>query len=311
MTPGSPPDPEGRGDPRLGRLLRWYPRAWRDRYGEEFLALVEDTLDGGRPGWRLRLGVVRAGLQERVHQAGSKAPPRARAALGLLFGDWGVAMMAVFLYAGSLGNLTVIPLSASAYHRTATLAAIAGFAVIAGLAFLARGLTALPALIRFLRAGGWPKIRRRAAWAVAATAVAAGGLTWFFLMASSMTYDQINRSPWYTAGLVTAALLAETAFVLWRSAARATARQLGLQPRMRAAQLVLAEATRTAAWIMLLVVVIWSLTIRSSSGPWLDIAIALLFLEGATGAIRVRLAWHRGQRLRARAARVTSSGRTG
>jgi hypothetical protein len=66
MTPGSPPDPEGRGDPRLGKLLRWYPRAWRDRYGEEFLALVEDTLDGGRPGWRLRLGVVRAGLRERL-----------------------------------------------------------------------------------------------------------------------------------------------------------------------------------------------------------------------------------------------------
>jgi hypothetical protein len=65
MTPGSPPDPEGRGDPRLGRLLRWYPRAWRDRYGKEFLAMVEDTLDGGRPGWRLRLGVIRAGLRER------------------------------------------------------------------------------------------------------------------------------------------------------------------------------------------------------------------------------------------------------
>jgi hypothetical protein len=129
-------------------------------------------------------------------------------------------MMAVYLYAGSLGNLTVIPLSASAYHRTATLAAIAGFAVIAGLAFLARGLTALPALIRFLRAGGWPKIRRRAAWAVAATVVAAGGLTWFFLMASSMTYDQINRSSAYTASLVTTAVLAETAFVLWRSAAQ-------------------------------------------------------------------------------------------
>jgi hypothetical protein len=136
--------------------------------------MVEDTLDGGRPGWRLRLGVVRAGLRERVHQAGSKAPRRTGAALGLLFGDWGVAMMAVFLYAGSLGNLSVIPLSASAYHRTATLAAIAGLAVIASLAFLARGLTALPALIRFLRAGGWPKIRRRAAWAVTATAVAAG-----------------------------------------------------------------------------------------------------------------------------------------
>jgi hypothetical protein len=40
----------GPADPRLARLLRWYPRAWRERYGEEFLALVEDTLGGRRRG---------------------------------------------------------------------------------------------------------------------------------------------------------------------------------------------------------------------------------------------------------------------
>ena len=43
-------------------LLRWYPRAWRDRYGEELLALIQDTLDEGHPAWRLRLGVARGGL---------------------------------------------------------------------------------------------------------------------------------------------------------------------------------------------------------------------------------------------------------
>ena len=26
-------------------LLRWYPRAWRDRYGEEFIGLVQDMLE--------------------------------------------------------------------------------------------------------------------------------------------------------------------------------------------------------------------------------------------------------------------------
>jgi hypothetical protein len=39
-----------RSDP--AKLLRWYPRTWRERYGEEFLAMVEDSLDGRRPGWR-------------------------------------------------------------------------------------------------------------------------------------------------------------------------------------------------------------------------------------------------------------------
>ena len=56
-------------DPDLAKLLRWYPRAWRERYGEEFLAMVEDSLSGRRPTWRLRLGVARAGLRERGHRA--------------------------------------------------------------------------------------------------------------------------------------------------------------------------------------------------------------------------------------------------
>jgi hypothetical protein len=48
-------------EPDAARLLRWYPRGWRERYGEEFLAMVEDSLDGGRPRWRLRLSVAWAG----------------------------------------------------------------------------------------------------------------------------------------------------------------------------------------------------------------------------------------------------------
>ncbi|MGH3153400.1 MAG: hypothetical protein ACRDOB_22080, partial [Streptosporangiaceae bacterium] len=51
------------------RLLRWYPRAWRERYGSELLALIQDTLDQGLPTWRLRLSVARGGLRERGHQA--------------------------------------------------------------------------------------------------------------------------------------------------------------------------------------------------------------------------------------------------
>jgi hypothetical protein len=69
------------------KLLRWYPRTWRERYGEEFLAMVEDSLGGRRPGWRLRLNVARAGLRE-----------QAIAALDLL-----TAIMA-FIGAGSRGR---------------------------------------------------------------------------------------------------------------------------------------------------------------------------------------------------------------
>jgi hypothetical protein len=30
---------------RAGRLLRWYPRAWRDRYGEEFTELLISDIE--------------------------------------------------------------------------------------------------------------------------------------------------------------------------------------------------------------------------------------------------------------------------
>ena len=57
----------------------------------------------------------------------------------------------------------------------AVLAAVA----VTGAVVLADGLLALPALVRFLRAGGWPKIRRRAGWAAGATArPEAGWLAW-------------------------------------------------------------------------------------------------------------------------------------
>ena len=50
-------------------LLRWYPRAWRERYGEELLILVQDNLGEGRPAWPLRLSVIWGGLGERGRQA--------------------------------------------------------------------------------------------------------------------------------------------------------------------------------------------------------------------------------------------------
>ena len=47
---------------------------------------------------------------------------------------------------------------------------------VTGAMVLAGGLAALPALVRFVRAGGWPEVRRRVGWAAGATAVAGCGL---------------------------------------------------------------------------------------------------------------------------------------
>jgi hypothetical protein len=53
-------------DRRIARLLRWYPPRWRERYGDEFGALLRDSIEDGRGGPQLSLDVARAGLATRA-----------------------------------------------------------------------------------------------------------------------------------------------------------------------------------------------------------------------------------------------------
>jgi hypothetical protein len=55
---------------RAARLLRWYPRAWRSRYGEEFAELLVADIEE-RPRSRSRTAdVIRGGIVARLGQAG-------------------------------------------------------------------------------------------------------------------------------------------------------------------------------------------------------------------------------------------------
>jgi hypothetical protein len=70
-------------DRRVARLLRWYPPRWRERYADEFGALLRDSIEDGRGSPRLSLDVARAGLATRVDDG---APRRALAATLLTIG---------------------------------------------------------------------------------------------------------------------------------------------------------------------------------------------------------------------------------
>ena len=83
--------------------------------------------------------------------------------------------MAALVCAVVPGELASAPFPARAWQAVALGALLAAIAV-TGAVVLVGGLAALPALVRFVRAGGWPKIRRRVEWAAGATAVAGGGL---------------------------------------------------------------------------------------------------------------------------------------
>jgi hypothetical protein len=49
-----------------GGILRWYPPAWRRRYGEELIAMLDDTYGNDKLPPRVRISLFRSGLTERI-----------------------------------------------------------------------------------------------------------------------------------------------------------------------------------------------------------------------------------------------------
>jgi hypothetical protein len=281
-------------------LLRWYPRAWREQYGEELLALIQDTQDEGRPTWRLRIGVIWGGLRERGHQArqaGTAAVKRTTPGRPLI-------LVVGLVVADIPWNLKALP-QARGWQATAALGVLAGIVAFTGVCVLASALVAAPAFVAFLREGGWPKIRRRVAWAAGATVAAGGGMAGLVLGERSMSSAQLSQSWAYAIGVAATGLALVVALGLWASTAAATAKHLKLAPRARAEQLLLAPVTLTAALALVPANVILLAAIQSSL-PWLVVGMANLAVLGAVAPGKIGQAARRGKRLR----RAAAGGRT-
>src|SRR5271156_2076500 len=57
-------------DRKAERLLRWYPRPWRDRYGAEFTELLIADISERPRSPRRSLDVMRGGIRARLAGAG-------------------------------------------------------------------------------------------------------------------------------------------------------------------------------------------------------------------------------------------------
>jgi hypothetical protein len=286
---------------KAARLLRWYPRAWRERYGEELLALIQDTLDEGRPTWRLRLGVVRGGLRERAHQARQAVGAAIKRPSGLDL--WAKMLAAGTIVAILPQNLSESPPPARGWQAVAAFDALLAAVALTGAVVVASGLAALPALVRFLQAGGWPKIRRRVVWAAGATVVAGGALAGLVLAAGSRSPAQVNASYAYLAGFLATGLAITAAIGLWAIAAAAMARHLTLDPRLRAVQLVLVAVTPAAVTVVLVTLNLW--WSATQSPVWLVAVLVFLGSASVDAWRRIPRAVRRGRRLRAAAGGAT------
>ncbi len=196
-------------------------------------------------------------------------------------------------------NLSESPSPARGWHAAAAFDAMLAAVALTGAVVVAGGLAALPALVRFLRAGGWSKIRRRVAWAAAATVAAGGGLASLVLVVGSRSTAQLDASWVYLVGWLATGLATAVAIGLWAAAAAATARHLALGPRVRAVQLVLGAVGASLVTVVLVTLNLW--WSATQSAVWL-VAVPVFLVSGSVDAWqRIPRAVRRGRRLRAAA----------
>jgi hypothetical protein len=293
----------------LGRLLRWYPPAWRDRYGEEFLVYMQDSFGSERPPWSARLSVVAGGIRERARRSGltgdSVPPPdRVRAGVLLVLVSWTAMVIAGSGLAKMSEHFdTALRDGAGAHHFPdlsytviQTVAGIAGLIVIAG-----AGL-ALPAFLRYLRSGGWSSIRPHALRAAACTVATAVVTVPLLVWAHHLTSDQRNggSTAYTTVFLIWAALVAVT-LALWTGLAVAAARKVSFSRSVLTAEAGMAVAVAFAIVGILTATTVWWATVaerapaflsgsHSSLDARLVATVTLMALAGAAataGAIRI------------------------
>ncbi len=258
---------------RSGRFLRWYPPAWRTRYADEFAALLDDQLGGAAPSVRLRLNVIRAGLTQRLREAGvvGDGAPSSESVRGgalVVLCAW-----AIFVVAG-MGLVKVAEhwqqsvsgvdrtRAAIAFGAVQTIAAVASLLVVAG------AVAVIPAFARSLRAGAWPAIRRRVLWAVAIcgwTVIVLGITAWW---AHRLTDAQRNGSDlgFALVGLLLAvSITASIASIT--VAGMAAVRHTEIPVSVLKLEGRLAQAVAAAMALMAVAAGVWW-TVMAVSAPW-------------------------------------------
>jgi hypothetical protein len=138
---------------RAARLLRWYPKAWRSRFGDEFTELLISDICERPRSWARTADVVRGGLVARLSGAGlcGCAPGQAGTSLAAL-----ICAVAVFIgWGAAMWSQLTIGWQWSRPDETATTAAM----IMMSTAMLAFGILAILAAlpVAWSIARHWPR----------------------------------------------------------------------------------------------------------------------------------------------------------
>ncbi len=270
-------------------LLRAYPAAWRERYGAELVSLIEAGADGGRVSVRVQLDVIAAGIAQRLRSSGlvgCDGPPERRIRAGVLvvLSAWAAFVVAGLGFAKTAEHwqaMTPRPdrgVAAAAYGGVLLGATLGTLAVLLGI------MLAVPALVAFLRTGGWKMIHRPVLRAMGATGLTAFVLLGVILWAHRLTVGQRNGGDvLYAAAFLVLCLCATGSIGLWTRAAVVTAEELELSSASLRWETVLAVATTVTMVGMTLSSTLWWASVAGSS-PGHMLGLTLLMITATSVA---------------------------
>lgn len=263
-------------------LLRWYPDSWRERYGEELVALIEDGLGDQPPTSKLKVSIARAGLRERVHQTGligdhPSPAERTRAGSLLVLCAWTAFVLAGASFSKASEHFAQAMPAASRTLPQDAFNVIAALGVIGAALVVLGALAALPAFVRFVRSGGWSFIGRHVLRATALTVVTVGAVIPLSLWAHHLNAFQRNGGDGiYSGAFGIWALFVAATLAQWTAAGVAAARRIDLARRVLYLEAVLAFTVAGAMAVMTVSTALWW-GAMAKNAPW--------FLQGtATGS---------------------------
>ena len=265
----------------LSALLRWYPPAWRERYGEELVVLMEDHLGEQSPRFKVKLSLVWAGLRERAHQSGLvgvqlSPAERARAGSLLVLCAWTAFVLAGASFSKASEHFAqALPVASRAVPQGA-FDVVAVLGVIGAMLVAFGAIAALPAFVQFVHAGGWSSIRGRVLRAAVLTVMTVGAVIALGAWAHHLSEFQRNGGDGlYSGAFVAWALLVAGTLAQWTAAGVVAARRIDLTRRLLHIETVLAVAVAGAMVVITAAAALWWVAMAKDA-PW--------FLQGtATG----------------------------
>ena len=243
-------------DRRTRMALRLYAPAWRARYGDEVEALIDESC-GGEISWRLWLDVAWSGVCQRLRAtatiAGGASPDeRSRGGALVVLSAWVMITVAGLVVQKTSEQWQAATGGSTVFDVVKLAAGIGSAMILTGIA------AAVPALARYVRAGGWNSIRGPICRAGAVTITTGAATVGLVIWARQISAAQRNGgNVTYSLAFLACAMLIVTSLVMWAAAAIATGRRLELSPRVVRLHGGLAVGVATSMLVITAATVVW------------------------------------------------------